>query len=118
LGGPIGRGRQWWSWIAVDDVLRLLAFALERDVLNGPVNVTSPDPVRNAEFAHVLGRVLHRPAALPVPPVVLRLLYGEVADEALLTGQRVLPARALQAGFGFTFAALEPALRHLLRRGA
>ncbi|OLD42293.1 MAG: TIGR01777 family protein [Gemmatimonadetes bacterium 13_1_40CM_2_70_7] len=118
LGGPIGRGRQWWSWIAVDDLLRLFAFALERDSLGGPVNVTSPEPVRNAEFARVLGRVLHRPAVLPVPPVALRVLYGEAADEVLLTGQRVLPARALQAGFGFTFAALEPALRHLLRSGA
>ena len=102
----------------MDDLLRLVAFAVERDGLGGPVNVTSPEPVRNAEFARVLGRVLHRPAVLPVPPVALRVLYGEAADEVLLTGQRVLPARALQAGFGFTFAALEPALRHLLRSGA
>ena len=117
LGGPIGRGRQWWSWIAMDDLLALFAFALERDALRGPVNITSPDPVRNAEFARTLGRVLRRPAFLPVPPLVLRLLYGVAADEVLLTGQRVLPARAGQAGFRFSFATLEPALRHLLRGG-
>ena len=117
LGGPIGRGRQWWSWIAMDDLLALFAFALERDVLRGPVNITSPDPVRNAEFARTLGRVLHRPAFLPVPPLALRLLYGAAADEVLLTGQRVLPARAVQAGFHFSFATLEPALRHLLGGG-
>ena len=117
LGGPIGRGRQWWSWIAMDDLLALFAFALERDALRGPVNITSPDPVRNAEFARTLGRVLRRPAFLPVPPLVLRLLYGVAADEVLLTGQRVLPARAGQAGFRFSFATLEPALQHLLRGG-
>lgn len=118
LGGPIGRGRQWWSWIAMDDLLQLFAFMLERDTLRGPINVTAPEPVRNAEFVHVLGRVLRRPAVLPVPPIALRLLYGEAADEALLTGQRVLPARATRAGFQFRFTTLEPALRHLLEAAA
>ncbi len=117
LGGPIGRGRQWWSWIAMDDLLALFAFALERDGLRGPVNITGPEPVRNAEFARTLGRVLHRPTFLPVPPLALRLLYGAAADEVLLTGQRVLPARSAQAGFRFSFATLEPTLRHLLGRG-
>ena len=118
LGGPIGRGRQWWSWIAVDDLLRLFAFMLEREELRGAVNATAPEPVRNAEFVRVLGRVLRRPAVLPVPPIALRLLYGEAADEALLTGQRVLPARATRAGFQFRFATLEPALRYLLGEAA
>ena len=101
----------------MDDLLALFAFALERDVLRGPVNITSPEPVRNAEFARVLGRVLRRPTVLPVPPLALRVLYGAAADEVLLTGQRVLPARAVQAGFRFAFATLEPALRHLLGGG-
>jgi uncharacterized protein len=116
LGGPIGRGRQWWSWIAVDDILELFALMLDRDVLRGPVNATAPEPVRNAEFARALGRVLRRPAVLPVPPAALRLLYGEAADEALLTGQRVLPARAVAAGFQYRYGTLERALRHLLGR--
>ena len=118
LGGPIGRGRQWWSWIAMDDLLQLLAFLLERDALRGPVNATAPEPVRNAEFVRVLGRVLRRPVVLPVPPIALRLLYGEAADEALLTGQRVLPARAARTGFQFRFTTLEPALRYLLETAA
>jgi len=118
LGGPIGRGRQWWSWVAMDDLLQLFAFLLERDALRGPVNATAPEPVRNADFVRVLGRVLRRPAVLPVPPIALRLLYGEAADEALLTGQRVLPARATRAGFQFRFPTLEPALRHLLEAAA
>jgi uncharacterized protein len=118
LGGPIGRGRQWWSWIAIDDLLQLFAFMVERDELSGPVNITAPEPVRCAEFVRVLGKVLRRPAVLPVPPIALRLLYGEAANEAILTGQRALPARAIQAGFRFRFATLEPALRHLLEGAA
>jgi uncharacterized protein (TIGR01777 family) len=115
LGGPIGRGAQWWSWIAFDDLLALFAFALDTASLSGPVNATAPHPVTNREFARTLGRVLNRPAVLPVPPAALRLLFGTAAaDGALLTGARVQPARALTAGFRFGFPDLEGALRQAL----
>ena len=115
LGGPIGRGAAWWSWIAFADLLALFAFALETRSLSGPVNATAPHPVTNREFARTLGRVLGRPAFLPVPPMALRLLFGTAAAEgALLTGARVQPARALTAGFRFGYPDLEGALRHAL----
>lgn len=119
LGGPIGRGGQWWSWIALDDLLGLCAFALDTAFLTGPVNATAPHPVSNREFVATLGRVLGRPAVLPVPPVALRLLFGAAAaDGALLTGSRVQPARALNAGFRFAYPDLEPALRRALALAA
>ncbi len=114
MGGPIADGRAWWSWVAIDDLARAVLFAIERDVLAGPVNVVAPGAVRNREFARTLGRVLHRPALLPVPALALYLLYGEMADEALLASTRVAPARLAAAGFGFRHPALEEALRHVL----
>jgi len=115
LGGPIGRGAQWWSWIAFEDLLALFLFALTTTSLAGPVNATAPEPVTNAEFARTLGRVLGRPAVLPVPPLLLRLRYGAAAaDGALLTGARVRPARALSTGFRFGYPDLEGALRRAL----
>lgn len=110
VGGPLGSGRQWVPWIHLDDVVGLVLFALEHEALDGPVNVTAPHPVRNRELAQTLGRVLRRPAALPVPALVLRLLLGEMSM-MLLTGQRALPEAALRAGYGFRYAELEPALR-------
>jgi uncharacterized protein len=116
VGGPLGSGRQWLSWVAMDDALGALHHALMSDRLSGPVNVTSPQPVRSRDFARTLGRVLGRPAILPVPAAALRLAFGEMADVALLSSQRVMPSRLGEAGYGFRFALLEPALRHVLGR--
>ncbi len=117
LGGPFGSGRQWMSWIALDDLLRAFEHALAQPALRGPVNAVAPDPVRNRDFAATLGRVLGRPARLPVPAFALRVLLGAMADEAVLGGQRVLPARLEAVGFAFRFPALEDALRHALGQG-
>ena len=102
LGGPIGSGEQWMSWIHVDDVVGLLARLAHDADAAGPVNLTAPNPVRNAEFTRVLGATLRRPAILPAPAPVLRLLLGQMAEELLLAGAAVLPERA--AGLGYTFA--------------
>ena len=115
LGGPLGSGKQWLSWIHLDDLVRLILFAAETPALAGPVNATAPHPVTNEEFTRVLARLLGRPAWLRVPGWLLRLVLGEMAT-LLLEGQRVLPVRALAAGFDFRFPELEPALRDLLSR--
>jgi uncharacterized protein (TIGR01777 family) len=112
LGGKLGSGEQWMSWIHLDDLVSLIRFAAERSELRGPVNATSPNPVRNAHFSQILARVLRRPAFLPVPAIGLRILFGEMA-EVLLASQRVLPKAAEAAGFTFKFAELMPALRDL-----
>ncbi|HEU5039570.1 MAG TPA: TIGR01777 family oxidoreductase [Gemmatimonadales bacterium] len=116
VGGPIGSGRQWLSWVAMDDALGAVHHALMSEELTGPVNIAAPQPVRWREFATTLGRVLRRPAVLPVPAAALRLAFGEMADVALLASQRVLPARLVEAGYAFRYPALEGALRHLLGR--
>jgi uncharacterized protein (TIGR01777 family) len=113
IGGPIGSGRQWMSWIHADDVAGLLLFLLESESARGPYNVTAPQPSTMRDFARALGKVLHRPAVLPVPGFALKLALGEVAD-VLLSGQHVVPRRALEAGYQFRFPALEPALRDVL----
>jgi len=104
------------SWIAIDDAVRIVAAALRDPALNGPVNVVSPEPVRNADFAAALGKALHRPALLPVPAFALRLLYGEMADAALLASQRVRPARLEALQFPFQYASLAQALPAILDR--
>lgn len=114
LGGPIGDGRAWWSWVAIDDLVRALRFAIEHPALRGPVNVVAPEPVRNREFTHTLGRVLKRPAFLPAPAWALRLVFGEMADEALLASARAEPMRLREAGFEFRHPGLEEALHHVL----
>jgi uncharacterized protein len=114
VGGPVGGGRQWVSWIHLDDVVGALLLCLDDERVSGAVNLTAPNPVTNAELSRTLGRVLHRPAVLPVPGVALRLLYGEMAT-IVLTGQRVIPARLEELGYGFRFAKLEPALRDVLQ---
>src|SRR6267154_362740 len=115
LGGPVGRGAPWWSWIALEDLLGLFAFALDTGSLAGPVNGTAPHAVTNRDFTATLARVLRRPAFLPVPPVALRLLFGTAAaNGALLTGCRAQPARAVSTGFRFAYPDLEPALRQAL----
>jgi uncharacterized protein (TIGR01777 family) len=110
VGGPIGSGRQFISWIHRDDWLSLVQWALARDEIAGPVNASSPAPVTNREFSDALGRALHRPAWLPVPRLALKILVGELADTALLSGQRAVPARALAAGFTFAHPLIDEAL--------
>jgi len=116
LGGPVGTGRQWMSWIHVDDLCGLILHALDTAALEGPVNAAAPEPVRNREFARLLGATLRRPALLPAPSFALRLLFGEMADAVLLTGQRVLPGRARGTGFRFGYPRLDEALAQILGR--
>jgi uncharacterized protein len=111
VGGRTGSGRQYMSWIHLDDWTAMVRWALVTDAVSGPLNATAPGPVTNAEFARTLGRVLRRPALVPAPAPTLRLLLGELADALLLEGQRVLPAKALASGFDFRYASLEEALR-------
>lgn len=115
LGGPLGDGRQYMSWISMDDAVRAMRRCLEDGSLAGPVNVTAPEPVTNAEFTRALGAALGRPAFLRVPAFVLRTALGDLADEAMLASTRALPARLERAGFEFRHARLEIALRDLLR---
>ncbi len=110
LGGRIGSGEQYMSWVALDDYLRALAFLVFETDLEGAVNVTSPNPVTNREFTETLGAVLGRPTILPVPAFGARLVFGEMADELLLTGQRVEPARLKEAGFEWEYPQLRDAL--------
>jgi len=114
IGGPIGSGRQWFSWIHLDDEVELIIKALEDEQLSGPLNATAPEPLTNRDFSRTLGRVLGRPSWLPLPGFALKLLLGEVAD-MLAEGQRVLPAKAQAAGYSFRFPTAEAALRELAR---
>jgi uncharacterized protein (TIGR01777 family) len=114
LGGPFGSGQQWMSWITRDDLVRLIAHAMATPSLSGPVNATAPEPVRNATFAHELGRALHRPALLRLPAAPLRVAAGDLAEELLLGGQRVVPEKALKSGFVFRHASLRVAFGALL----
>jgi uncharacterized protein (TIGR01777 family) len=109
VGGRLGSGKQWMSWIHIDDLTGLIAFALERDSVRGPVNACSPNPVTNATFTRELGRALGRPAILPVPAIGLRLLFGEVAG-VMLASQRVQPRVAQAAGYGFAYPEIAGAL--------
>lgn len=114
VGGRLGSGRQWWSWILLDDVVAAYRHALESE-LAGPVNVTAPSPVRNAEFVDTLGRILHRPTLLPTPTPALWVLFGrELTREMILSGLRVLPARLEASGFAWSEPELDPALRRAL----
>ncbi len=114
LGGRVGNGRQAMSWIALDDVPSVLLHIIEHDSLSGPVNVVSPHAVTNAEFTRILGQVLGRPAILPLPAFVARLLFGEMADALLLGGARVIPQQLEDTDYRFVYPRLEQALQHLL----
>jgi uncharacterized protein (TIGR01777 family) len=116
VGGPLGSGRQWVSWAAIDDVVGAVHHALMTEGLAGPINVCTPEPVTSRVLAETLGRVLGRPAVLPAPAPALRLLFGEMADTALLGSQRAVPTRLLESGYRFRYPMLEPALRFLLGR--
>ena len=116
LGGRLGSGRQWMSWVAEEDAASAVVFALENAAISGAVNVVSPQPVTNAAFTRELGRAVHRPAILPAPAFALRLAFGAMADEALLASQRVLPKRLTQAGFAFAYPTLPQALAAVLAK--
>jgi uncharacterized protein (TIGR01777 family) len=118
VGGKIGSGRQWISWVTLEDVVGIIRFALETNLLSGPANAVSPNPVQNAAFAATLGRVLHRPAIFPTPSFALRLALGEVADSLLLVSQKVYPTKLQRLGYRFLYPDLEPALQAVLRKSA
>ena len=113
IGGPLGSGRQWFPWIHIDDIVGIFKNAILSASLAGPANGTAPQAVTNAEFTRELGRVLHRPAFLPVPQVGLRILMGEMS-EVLFVSQRVVPKATLASGYKFHFTSLAPALNDLL----
>jgi uncharacterized protein len=118
LGGRLGSGRQWLSWISLDDIASAYLHALTHEDLVGPVNATSPNPVTNAEFTKILARVLGRPAFLHVPAIASKLVLGELSDELLFTSLRARPARLLETGYTFGSPDLETTLRHTLGRPA
>jgi uncharacterized protein (TIGR01777 family) len=114
LGGPAGNGRQWMSWIAIDDLLAVILHVVSNSAWTGPVNVVSPNPVQNAEFSTVLGKVLGRPSAVAVPSLALKAMFGQMARETILASACLRPRRLIDSGFQFQFETIEPALRHLL----
>ncbi len=114
LGGPFGSGRQWWSWVMLDDVVGVLKHAVTNDDVSGPINVTAPNPVTNREWTRTLGRVLGRPAVLPVPRFGPKLVLGEMVDELVYVSARVLPEATLASGYTFRFPDLEAGLRSVL----
>ena len=116
LGGPIGNGRQWWSCVSIDDAIGALHHAAVAPALSGPFNVTAPEPLTNRDFARTLGRVLRRPAIVPVPAFALRAALGEMADAALLASARVVPGVLGATGYRFRHPTVEAALRHVLGR--
>lgn len=116
VGGKIGSGKQYWSWIALDDVLGVILHAIATEEVNGPVNVITPNPVTNYEFTKTLGSVLSRPTIFPMPAFAARLALGEMANDLLLASTRAQPAVLEQTGYEFQFPELEPALRHVLGR--
>jgi uncharacterized protein len=116
LGGPLGDGRAWWSWVILEDVVAVLARSLGDEGLAGPVNVVAPGAVTNGAFTRALGRALGRPALLPVPALALRAWFGEMADGALLASAHVTPGRLQAAAHAFRFPGIEDALKHLLGR--
>jgi uncharacterized protein (TIGR01777 family) len=111
MGGKVGSGKQYISWVAIDDAVKAMKLAIDDQSMRGPVNVVSPNPVTNEEFTKTLGHVLNRPTALAMPAFAARLAFGEMADEMLLASQKVLPKKLVHAGFQFTYPELEQALR-------
>lgn len=115
VGGNIGRGQQWWSWVHVDDVVGAIHHIMKTESIEGPLNIVAPQPVRNAEFTQTLAKVLHRPAIFPVPAFAARLAFGEMADELLLASQRVEDAKLVLSGYHFQHSDLREALENILR---
>ena len=114
VGGTVGSGEQFMSWIALDDLIRIIHFALENESVHGAVNAVAPNPVTNKEFTDTLGKVLNRPTIIPVPAFGIKFLFGEMGETLLLQGARVLPEKLENAGFEFKFTELETALKYIL----
>ncbi len=115
VGGVVGSGKQWMSWVSLDDVVGIVNFALENEALRGAVNLASPNPVTNEEFTKTLGSVLYRPTILPLPEFAVNLVFGEMGDALLLDSTRVIPKRLKDAGYEFKFTNLKPAIEHTLK---
>ena len=116
MGGPLGDGQQWVSWVSIVDAVRAIEFALNQETLKGPVNVVSPHPVRNKEFAHAIGHALHRPEVVPVPKRMLKFMFGEMAEETVLASTKVLPHKLQLEQFQFSHPDLHTALDHIFRK--
>lgn len=114
VGGTIGSGKQWMSWIAIDDLIKIFHFVLENENLRGAFNAVAPNAVTNDEFTKTLGKVLHRPTILPMPEFAIKLLFGEMGETLLLEGARVYPQKLLDAKFIFDYINLDAAMRHVL----
>jgi len=110
VGGPVGSGRQWMSWVHLDDWIGMMRLAISNAAIRGPMNIVSPSPVTNRDFSHALGRSLHRPSMMPLPEFAVRLMFGEMADGALLASQRVEPTVAEAAGYTFKYRNVQDAL--------
>jgi uncharacterized protein (TIGR01777 family) len=115
IGGPLGKGRQWFSWIHIRDLVEIVVFLIKHPEISGPVNACSPNPVRNKELAKALGKALRRPSFLRAPAFMVRLLLGEFGN-VVLKGQRVLPRRLLESGFIFQFPDIQSALTDILKK--
>ena len=116
LGGIIGNGKQYWSWVAIEDVVGAMQHALTHEGLSGPVNVVSPNPVSNIEFTRAIAQVVRRPALFPLPPFAVRLFFGQMGEELMLASARVLPTKLEASGYKFRYPELKPALVDILRR--
>ncbi|MBX9690509.1 MAG: TIGR01777 family oxidoreductase, partial [Candidatus Obscuribacterales bacterium] len=117
-GGVLGSGRQYMSWISLDDLVEAIYFAIKNDSVSGPVNAVTPNPVTNAEFTRSLGKALGRPTIFPVPAFGAKLLFGEMAQEMLLSGARILPSKLESAGFKYHYPGIDGALQHALHESA
>lgn len=113
LGGPIGHGRQWLSWIDRDDLINLILYTLRNTSIEGPINATSPNPLSNADFSKTLSATFHKPCLVCTPAFALRLAFGDMADEIMLEGQKVLPRKAMEKGFVFSYPTLAESLRKI-----
>lgn len=116
VGGNMGKGRQWWSWVDIDDLVGAVQHVIKTEALQGPVNVVAPTPVRNAEFTKALASVLSRPAIFPMPAFAARLVFGQMGDELLLASQRVEPAKLMASGYVFQKSDLRAALESILKK--
>jgi uncharacterized protein (TIGR01777 family) len=116
MGGVLGGGQQYMSWVALDDAIGIIQHAMATEPLQGPVNAASPGAVTNEEFTRTLGKVLGRPTVVPMPAFAARLMFGEMADELLLASARMQPASLMSSGYRFQYPDLTAALRHLLER--
>ncbi|HQH17842.1 MAG TPA: TIGR01777 family oxidoreductase, partial [Smithella sp.] len=113
LGGPLGSGRQWFSWVHMQDLVEAFIFLLGKKEISGPVNLCSPEPVRNKELGSAIGRVLHRPSFMPAPGFMIKLILGEFGS-VLLEGQRVIPEKLLDAGYQFRYPGIDEALKNIV----